>query len=274
MKSLRIEPQKEGKGRTFVASLLAYVTADRLWEGGQTGAGIRPAFLMYAASDGEVRPFTANLRLGKKALVGSNTSYGRRKDPYFEVLRSADYLFSTQRFAEGSVVTAFLANLFQLDPGMVDPKGAGFVVLPSKEWVARQKIEIRPLVDHMIRLDRIESGKPHLNGDWPTLEQVERLALVASLFAAYLDRRTRAPLLQDSRFHLQILVSFLKHGQASISCDDSLRKTFGRTRTLGYYEEGLEGVGLIPGVAFQATHDEIEKVLAEEVSVFLQTTQP
>lgn len=269
MKTLRIEPQKEGKGRTFTAVMLACVTADRLWEGGLTGAGIRPAFLMYAASDGEARSFTANVRLGRKALV-SESSYGRRKDPYLELLRSADYVFSTQRFPEGSVVTAFLPELFQLDPGMVDPKGASFVILPSQEWVSRQKVDTRPLVDHMMRLGRIDTTQPHPSGDWPTLEQVEHLATIAPLFAAYLDRRTRAPLLQDSRFHLQVLVAFLKEGQASTSSDSShYRKAFGRTRTLGFQEEGLEDVGLIPGIAFRASHDEIERVLAEEVAVFL-----
>jgi hypothetical protein len=277
MRTLRIETQKEGKGRVFSASLLAYATADALWEGGQTNTdGIRPVFLMFAASEGEVRPFTANLRLGRKATFEERSSYSRRRGPYFELLKSANYTVSTQRFKEGSVVTAYLPELFVLDPGMVDPKGVSFVLLPSKEWCNAQNLDTASMVQHMAKLKRInfesESSRSY-SVEWPDLATTESLARIAPLFAAYLDRRSRAPLLQDARFHLQVLVSFLKGGLASMTTADRTyygADRFGRSNRLGYEEDGAELVGLVPGLAVLADHIQVESVLAEEVTTFLK----
>lgn len=264
MKTLRIEPQKEGKGRTFSANLLGYVTADSLWELGLNGNGIRPVWVCYATSEGESRPFTANAQLGKKILISDR--YRSKRDPFMELLRSAEYEFTTQRFPEGIVTTAFLPELFRLDPGMVDPKGAKFVMLPPLEWAASQRVDLNSILAHLRKVGYLNDGT---RPDLPDEALASVLALQAPLFAAYLDRRTRAPLLQDSRFHAQILVASLNKGLAALSTKDAYIRAFGEHRRHGFKEEGTREIGLAPGVAFHALHTDIEAMLAAEVTLFL-----
>lgn len=278
---LRIEPQKEGKGRTFMANLIAYVTADTLWEQ-SAGDGSRPVWLSYAASEGEVRPFTANLRMGKKAEIGAKetVSWRRKKEPYLELLKSVGYEFTTQRFVEGTVMTAFLPELFRLDPGMVDPQGAKFIVLPPQEWLDNQNVDVDTIVSHCRSLGYIDTGllpngkkRPdYEDPTWPSEALVRQLAPMAPLFVSYLDRRTRAPLIQDARFHTQLLIAALKNGVASLSVEDSYRSArgFGRHAKFCFMEKHTKSAGLAPGVAFSATHDKIEALLAEEVSVYFK----
>lgn len=249
MRRIYIQPKQEGKGRIFSAQLLAYVKADMLWEGGQTNSkAIRPIFMVFAASEGEIRPFTANARMGRTMLCD-------RPKEQFELLRSAEYSFSTQRFSEGSVVTAYLPELFDLDPGMVDPRGASFVVLPPATL---------PLVE-------VDSVLKHLRLVEPGIKEEFALhvAHIAPLFMAYLDRRTRAPLLRDARFYAQVLLAFLRCGGACMSGNHS---AYTSSKYHGYYfeSEGLVNIGYLRGVCFRANHDTIERVLAEEVSVFFK----
>lgn len=277
---LRIEPQKEGKGRTFTANLISYVTADSLWDQ-SAGDGTRPVWLCYAASEGEVRAFTANLRMGRKAEIGAKerNSWRRNRNPYLELLKSVGYEFTTQRFPEGSVITAFLPELFRLDPGMVDPKGAKFLVMPSREWLDSQRVAVPEMVQHCRSLGYVDTGllpngkkRPdYEEAQWPSADLVTTLAPMASLFVSYLDRRTRAPTIQDPRFHLQLLIGALKQGLATLSTEDSYRQQgFGRHQKFLFREHSTDLAGLAPGVAFSGTHEKIETLLADEVSVYFK----
>ncbi len=243
MQTLTIAPQQEGKGRSFTATLLSYVTADRLWSGGGTSTDTnRPVWIMYAASEGEASPFTANLRLGRKALMGEKSSYSRKKSPCVELLKSAGYAFSTQRFSEGSVVTAYLPELFNLDPGMVDPKGASFIVLPSKEWQDTQNLDIRACVQHAVAIGATkEVSKDTTRPTSPTAEQVAGLVPLAALF-----------------------------GKASLSMTDtySRDRIFGQNSATMLSEHNTCNVGLTPGVAFHSYHTDIEQTLAEQVTLY------
>ena len=61
---------KKPKTRSFTAVLLAFVTADLLWEGGQASANEkRPVYLAIAQTDTAMRPFLANLLAGEKAEI-------------------------------------------------------------------------------------------------------------------------------------------------------------------------------------------------------------
>ncbi len=263
MRYLLIEPQKEGRGRSFRAIPIAMVTASRLWGGGGDDS-IRPIWIMMAGSEEEIRPFAANLRLGKKAVLKSgNGNWRRRGETKVELLKSAGYQFAWQRTAEGSVLTAFLPEFFRLDPGMVDPKGIQFCVLPSKQWVASQALDPRPAVDHMMRLD---PGLPR--------ERLTELAPVAALFCAYLDRRTRCPLINDQRFYLQVLCAALADGVASFSTPVGHyygEVGWGQHKFFGFEEEDTADVGLLPGVACSAEHVAIEKLLAEQAQIYFKT---
>lgn len=262
MREVQILPQTEGKGRTFKALLLASVEADLLWTGGQTVSdNLRPVWAMFAGSEQELRAFTANLLSGRKAIFPKRNGWGRKKEDQLEILRSAGYQTFWQREAEGSIVTLYLSDLFQMDPGMVDPEGIRFVLLPTQEWAQAQKFDVAPVVRHAKKV-----------GYDLTTEQLVSLAPVAYLFCAYLDRRTRCPLVSDGRFYLQLLLACLQKELASFSTKaDSYYhqdKVFGQHQNLRYHEFGTTEVGLIPGLVFRSTHEKLEKLLAEEVSIF------
>jgi hypothetical protein len=268
MREVQILPQTEGKGRTFKALLLASVEADLLWTGGQTVSdNLRPVWAMFAGSEQELRAFTANLLSGRKAVFPKNNGWRRRKEDQLEILRSAGYQTTWQREAEGSIVTLYLPDLFQMDPGMVDPDGVRFVLLPTKEWTEAQNLDVAPVVRHAKKV----------GFDLDTAQLVS-LAPLAYLFCAYLDRRTRCPLVSDGRFYLQLMLACLQKGLASFSTDADPyyrrdAKEFGQHHALQYHEVGTTEVGLVPGLVFRSDHETLETLLAEQVATFFSSTK-
>lgn len=269
---------ENGKGRSFTASLLAYIRADKLWPNLDHDETIRPAWMMFAASDYEATPFKENLSTGRKAvLLGS--SHGKNKPTMFECLRSAGYLFVPQRHPEGTVWQAFIPDLFRIDTGLVDPKGVTFILSPeraSRSWEAAcAPRDIEAAVDHIRRIGFFSEkgycdtwhGRPY-----PSPDQVRAIAPLSAFFAVSLARRTRAPLIADARFYLQIMIEMLKVGQASISHVERHGRDyyFGDHEALGFIESAVEDVGLVPGIACKTTHDDLEKLLAEQIQIFVR----
>lgn len=259
MKRLIIEPKTEGKGRSFEALALAWVTADTLWPGGNNGNSIRPVWLMFAGSPEQLRAFSANLISGRKAQVlDLNSSRYEKHPPQMELLKSAGYALSSQRTSGSTVITAYLPDLFLIDPGMVDPAGIQFCLLPSQEWVDSQVWNVDRAVEHVSKLEYN-----------CTEEALQILAPISGLFAVYLDRRTRCPLIKDERFYLQLLCACLDRGLASLS-SEATYSTWGRTSSLGFKEFHTETVGLLPGIACRASHADMEQLLAEQAKLFFQ----
>lgn len=265
MKDVRILPAVEGKGRSFNATMLASVEADLLWPGGLTSNdNIRPVWAMFAGSDQELRAFVANLQMGRKATF-ARTGYRRGKEERLEFLKSAGYQTIWQREEEGSIVTVFLPELFQMDPGMVDPIGIKFVLLPTREWHSRQVVDVIPLTRHAARC-----------GYEFTPEEVAELGPIAFLFSSYVDRRTRCPLVADGRFYLQLMLACLKHELASFAgpADYYHQRdlAFGVHPRKQYFESHTQSVGLLPGIALHADHETFEGLLAREVASFFKLT--
>src|SRR3990167_7260915 len=126
-----IAPETGKKGRSFGALHLASATADALWPGGATKKGYvsRPVYAVFLGSDAEMRPFAANLQLGRLAATGEHRR--RHRQGGYEFLKSAGYRQAVQRHEEGAVLTVYLPELLNLDPGMVDPEIVRFVLAPS-----------------------------------------------------------------------------------------------------------------------------------------------
>ena len=268
MREVVIAPAVEGKGRTFRATLLACVESDLLWQGGlNSGDNIRPVWAMFCGSDQELRAFAANLQMGRKiTLMGQRNGY-RRKEERMEFMKSSGYQTIWQREEEGSILTVMLPELFQIDPGMVDPVGIKFVVLPTQDWHDSQELDVEPMVRHVKRLKDYDQV-----GDW-----VIDWAPTAFLFASYLDRRTRCPLVADGRFFLQLMLACLRHGAATFAAPSGYSYSrdlgFGVHQNRQYFEDGTAGVGLRPGISFSCDHESFEKLLAQEVDLFFRLTR-
>jgi len=262
MREIIIAPKTEGKGRSFQAVLLATVEADLLWTKGRTKSdNARPVWAMFGGADSELRAFMANLVSGHKAIFPKR-NYGWHKEDGLEILKSVDYQVIWQREEEGSLVTIYLPELFQIDPGMVDPSGIQFILLPTQEWYNAQKIDSSLLVAHIIKCGY------HLEED-----QIIKWLPLAYLFAAYLDRRTRCPLIADGRFYIQLMLACLNHKLASFSTaqrsyynDDQ----FGIHHSSQYHENDIEEVGLFPGLAFNSDHTTFEALLSNQVSFYFE----
>jgi hypothetical protein len=232
MQDYTIQPDEKAgrKGRSFSAKCSALITANHLWDSG-AGDTIRPIWAQFIGSDAELRPFATNLKLGRKAEPSrGRSSAGDR----LEFKKSANYQLSWQREPEGTILTLFHPDLFRLDPGMVDPGGASFVMLTPRWWVAAQDVP---------------------GGDPPAR---------ASLFAAMLDRRTRWPLPADVAFYQQLLAAALDQGLALTPGDRSVNYSH------SFAAEGLEQAGLDMNgaIAFSATHETLEAFLAEQCTEF------
>lgn len=268
MQDLIIQPQEGKKGRSFRATCVSTVIADALFpEGG--GATIRPVWAMFAGSDAELRPFAANLKLGRKAERDTN-SYSRRggDSERYEFLKSIGYHMAWQREAEGSLVTLYHPDLFRLDPGMVDPRGLSFVMLVPKEWSDRQRLDVREPVLHVLRINNFRCPL--------SSKMLEALVPTAYLFAAYLDRRTRCPLIADGRFYLQLLLAAMAQGLASTPGGDlkwhSSRDDWGYNKQHAFAAYGLDQVGITHAISAKASHVDFEAFLAEQVQVFFDHT--
>lgn len=245
MKSLTIRPVVEGKGRSFQAEGLAWVKSSRL--NPHNSEDIRPIWLMYGATEESSRAFTANLRLGRCAEFDD----GKKG---IVLLKSSKYVFRHQRCSAGVITTAFIPQFFQLDPGMVDPLLISFCILPTAAWLEKRRSYFTPdlyaYAEFVLSLYRSENS-----------EVRDKVVHLSPLLAAYLDRRTRCPLVADPKFHIQLLAA----------CASANLLSFSRDNYLSEYEEaGTESVGLLPGLAFHSTHLVFEKLLAEQTQLYYE----
>ena len=266
MKQLTIESQSK-KGRAFSATLLAYVEADDLWSGGRTSNDTtRPVWMMVAGPETGLRPFTANILLGRKAEY--KEGYGRKKK--FELLKSSGHHQFMQRTSAGIVSTFYLPELFRIDPGMVDPEGIKFVVLPTRDWIDSQHFESDRILTHMV--DVFKRMYPDREFD-EVAQNATKNAALATLFCTYLDRRTRCPLIPDVRFFTQVFtMACAEHLALSSVFRDQQQYSYGRN-AFGFEEHGIESIGLSPGVACSTTHEVLEMFLAKQVDIYFKVTR-
>ena len=159
------------KTRTFSVRLLGYLRADFLWDSG-LGDEVRPAWIAYLGTEAESQAFTSNFRGGHKAQADRQT---------FKVPKTAPHRWTTQRVPGGVITTAYLPELFHLEPAFPAPEQVQFLFAPPKWWVQRQE--------------------KTLKATWG--DQAREVAR-AALFAAYLDRRTPLPVLGELDFHLAL----------------------------------------------------------------------
>lgn len=308
-------PRRRGpapKSRGFTATALAWITGRELWPDPTVQTDhLRPLWLMVAGADRTLIPFLANLRAGRAADLtsGPAPSYRSSSPPRLELLKSAGYRLQWQRNCGvdgASVVTLDQSPLVDLEPGAIHPSGLSFLCLPPRWWVAQETARLRadPAQYQVGRaqcqaLGITEANRPAVERLLAipltlTVESMLDLVPQAAYFAAYLDRRTLRPLIQDRAFDLQLYLAALHQGIASLSqTPASLQRHQSYYNASGpdpadpwwwvrhahyadFQEVGTTAIGLLPGVACTTTHATLDTFLAAEVQRYLaaQSTAP
>jgi len=240
--TISIEPKKGSKGRTFSAYLFNTITADSAWESG-SGDLTRPVYLAFTTSEREAHAFTANLRSGRRAVV--RNAYGH-EEAKIEILKSSGHRFVTERCRRSgsALVTVYLPSLFELDPGLLDPH-IRFVFAPASWWIERE-----------LASPALESFPP----------EEAREFVVAAAFAAFLDRRTSLPIINDPRFHRQLY----RAAKEERWWHEPASQTYGHAILRVFPQEivGLEQVALV-----NLDHDTFESFLRRQTSIFYRTVE-
>jgi hypothetical protein len=256
------------KGRAFAATCVSLAVAYDLFEEAASET-CRPLWAMFAGSEQELRPFIANLRVGRKAEPRAGNGYGRKAstEDRLEFLKTVAYQVSWQREPEGCLVTVYHPELFKLDPGFAE--GAiRFAMFVPDWWLAEQGDAFTP----ELRARAAEHVEKMGTSIQLETETVEALVPTAALFASYIDRRSRCPILADPVFHLRLLVSCVDADMASFPGTDVKygrdRSMYGRGRH-GFHAWGLNDAGIPHAIAFNAGRDAFEDLLAEQTAAYL-----
>lgn len=244
---LVIAPKGE-KGRSFTANLLAHAHANTLWENGTSGDCHRPVWMVLGGTEQEMRAFSANLLTGKKAETQTDHGW-RQRGTKFEILKSAGYTHHSYKIGGGVVTTFYLPDLLRLDPGMVDPAGVKFVVIPAAAWVSAQRFDLVAARERLLAL----------GSEIKMDDEALHVALAeGALLLAYLDRRCRFPIPFSPVFG-----AWLAH---AMEVDRVLFRATNQYDNRGRYRiEGEEHVNALAGYAVQASHDQLGEILSAEV---------
>ncbi len=279
MQTIHIEHEGEGKTRSFRALLLAYVSAAKLWDGGDVSdAGktkkgnqdklVRPIYMMLGGSKSECATVLANLRSGERgAIIGLHEdptcSYTKRNAQKIELRRSAGYKVDPQVLnpdpETGHRPECHEVKLYDLcreDPGMIDAHEAAFLSLPAAHWIDGAAFDVDGVVEHMKSIGYSDDEC-----------FLRTLIPLAPFFAVRLASRSMAPLVNDLRFFVQVLVGALKRSMATMSAEAAASSPWAYDKDAGYIEYGLASVGLLHGIAFRATQEEIRDLLIEQVKL-------
>ncbi len=232
--TIAVKSKKGRKTRSFSISLLASVIVPEDAWSAASGTGHRPAFVAYAGSEQECRAFTANFRGGAPAKrfareTLADAMYAAKKGDLRWIQRK---LSGSTR---GRLVLAYVPALFHRESDRSDD-AISFVLMPPLAWVSHQS---EKLASRM--------------GD-----QAERTAL-AVLFAAFLDERSCVPMLQDIRFHLQLLEAAYRDG---LLIEPSSKS--------GFDAWGVASIGLHRPLLFYCKQEQLDQLIASETTQYFE----
>jgi len=299
--STRRKPAKAppAKTRRFGAALVGYIAANDWWFGGAAAAeNIRPIYATFAAGEGAMRPFLANLRLGLRAVVQpyhDPLQWGNAPSGYLELLRSGGYQALEQRVGSGPdgpllLSTLYLPAVCTLDPGLIDPAAVAFVALTPQWWIRTQqalfyadRAAVAAVAAHIQALGLLDAPRPAGGPRW-TLDELLALVPQAVHTVTYLERRTTRPLLNTAAFALQLWLAGLERGLFTLAhpvaagtrtplyrpgqSDPADRWHWARHTTPRYqtfWAYGVADLGLAEPVACHTTHALVDTFLAAQV---------
>lgn len=267
---------KTGKSRQFAATYLSSIRADMLWDGGRTDTGKvgRPVYLAIAGTDMALRPFIANLRMGRRADI-IKPGYRSYDEPSaVALLKSVKYDTATQRHGEVTILEFMHPDIWPVEPGMVEPDRVSFLSVAPGWWHARQ---MEVLAADREMTGRIlghahRAGLPDGMGAQFTDEQLLDHVPDAARFIQYLDRRTRRPIPNDPAFYLQAYLMALGHGWASRAKNDYSSAWGVHRWAAGFVEFETARMGLRPGIVFHRSVEETDEFLAGQVKHYVEVS--
>lgn len=270
---LQIEQEETGKGRQVSGQVLGYLVAGKWWPYGDGGNNIRPILMVVGSSEAQIRPLVANLKMGKRALLG-----GGYRPEKLEFLKTSKIAVSYQRQPSGVIATLVAPDVFTQNPGMVDPSEIKFILLSDQkvlinlDWNRASAVEVVTAYRQHVIDSR---PKPEYDSYYYRSRAVEEptppdLFLHyldhTPLFGCYLDHRTRCPLIDDIRFLALLLYRCLDSGLA-VTPADGYRSEWGQSHDLK--SVGLTKIGFAPVLGFRAQHEEFENILNETTLWFV-----
>lgn len=220
------------------------------------GTPLRPLWASFACEEGAIRPFIANILIGRKV-----TRSGSGHD--LEFMRSLGYEVRIQRMQDGlASAILFQPTYFAVNPGPVDDSGGRveYIILPDDGLTAR--VGLPPADVHMALAVARNVPPEGLTRTYACPELDATFVALAALSAAYLDHRTRCPLLADLGFYTYLYKRMWERGVAVPAGDDER----GANRTVW---TGQKGLGYGVPVVVNATTEEIETLIAETVAEYI-----
>lgn len=270
---------KNGKSRQFAAIYLSSIRADMLWDGGRTDTGKveRPVYLAVAGPETTLRPFLANLRLGRRADVLSPERPSWDDTTAVQMLKSVNYDTAVQRHGDVTVCQFMHPDVWPVDPGMVDPDTVAFLSVAPVWWHERQMAALaddRAMTGRLLaHAHRAGLATQPRRGEPLSDDDMLDFAPDAARFVQYLDRRTRRPIPNDPAFYLQLYLGALAEGIASRSKAHQYRTAHSwafHHWAMGFDEFNTAALGLRPGTVFSATVDRTDEFLARQVRLYTE----
>lgn len=248
------KPGGTGKGRTFRVSLLGFVTADG-YHGNGSNRAYRPVYLSIAESDAQVRAFVANLRTGRPADV--RDAAGNQLPKQLETPRGLGLRWHFKKMekpAGVTVATGYLPDLFDLDPGILQ-EDIRFLFAPPRWWVDHQADALVAAADFSTLARYGQTGGA-------------REAALASLFVAFLDKRSPLPIVPDPLFHRRLYVA--AQGLTWFMHPDGSKDW--SPRMFRFPATAADGLELVAGV--KVSHEQFENLLRHETSRYFAEESP
>lgn len=278
--------QKEGekdspkkKTRQFSALCLGYINLPFLWESGYHKTETRPAYITVAGTAASLPPFLANFhKKGLRADLqpdGGRASWNKNRN-WFRCLKSANYALALQRDgADRQIGTLYQPSLFQVDPGMIDPKVVRFVSLPPQNWCEAEARALShndktAVIQHAHRLSLLSGQETLFGFVTPFTSEDDLLALIpqAVHFGHCLDKRIKRPLIASFPFYFHLYLAALADGIASYWQRHSWEWATHGWASDFVQSKALE-LGFAAGAVVNCTHQEIDTFLEKEVARYL-----
>lgn len=247
MQVYTVTDENSKKGRSFSFDMTAFIKSSLIPDGSST---TRPTWAVLGLPESVANAIRANL------LTGRRFETAGRSPTRFEFLKSQKWAWESQRHAEGVLATIYAPQHLAPDPGFVDPESVSALVVADHGWVGQWQAERKPEDVHRTRqlieaVEALPDGPRLRNWYGPSNLTLDVLLDVAPLVTAYLDRRTRVPLIQDLPY--QVLLLSLLSGQGSLRVPSS---------------SGLDDVGIYGAFECSLSQGTFERTAAEAAALY------